>query len=194
MTTEETNLILAAQNGDGAAFEELIYKYDKNVLGIAYSYINNNEDAKDIYQEVFLRVFKGIKKFEFRSEFSTWLYRITANVCLTYRTRKKKYAAASLDDEFISDEGDTQTLGDTIADESYTDNKTISSDISSHIENGINKLSPQQKLVFTMKHYNGYKLKEIAVMLNCAEGTIKNYLFTATQKMRIHLQDVMNKD
>ena len=194
MTTEENNLILAAQKGDAAAFEELIYKYDRNVLGIAYSYISNNEDAKDIYQEVFLRVFKGIKKFEFRSEFSTWLYRITTNVCLTYRSQKKRYAIASLNEEINSEDGETQTLADTIADSSNTDSRAISSEVSSHIEKGLEKLSPQQKLVFTLKHYKGYKIKEIASMMNCTEGTIKNYLFTGTQRMREHLQDFLHND
>ncbi len=194
MTTEENNLILAAQKGDSGAFEQLIYKYDRNVLGIAYSFINSSEDAKDIYQEVFLRVFKGIKKFEFRSEFSTWLYRITANVCLTYRTQKKKYAVASLDEEIFSDDGDTQTLADTIAGEADTDAGTVSSDISGHIVKGLEKLSPQQKLVFTLKHYQGYKIREIASVMNCTEGTIKNYLFTGTQRMRTYLKEVLNKD
>lgn len=194
MTTEENNLILAAQKGDAAAFEELIYKYDRNVFGIAYSYISNNEDAKDIYQEVFLRVFKGIKKFEFRSEFSTWLYRITTNVCLTYRSQKKRYAIASLNEEINSEDGETQTLADTIADSSNTDSRAISSEVSSHIEKGLEKLSPQQKLVFTLKHYKGYKIKEIASMMNCTEGTIKNYLFTGTQRMREHLQDFLHND
>lgn len=194
MTTEENNLIMAAQKGDAGAFEQLIYKYDRNVLSIAYSFINSSEDAKDIYQEVFLRVFKGIKKFEFRSEFSTWLYRITANVCLTYNARKKKYAVASLDEETFSEDGDSQTLADTIAGESNTDEDTMNSEVSDHIEKGLEKLSPQQRLVFTMKHYRDYKIREIASIMNCAEGTIKNYLFTGTQKMRSHLKEVLNKD
>ncbi len=194
MTTEENNLILAAQKGDTGAFERLIYKYDRNVLGIAYTFINSSEDAKDIYQEVFLRVFKGIKKFEFRSEFSTWLYRITANVCLTYRAQKRKYAVASLDEETLSEDGETQTLADTLADESNTDGKALNSEVSEHIQTGLDKLSPQQRLVFTMKHYQGYKIREIASIMNCAEGTIKNYLFTGTQRMRTYLKDILNND
>jgi RNA polymerase sigma-70 factor (ECF subfamily) len=194
MTPEENKLIVAAQNGDRSAFEELVYKYDKNVLGIAYSFINNNEDAKDIYQEVFLRVFKAIKKFEFRSEFSTWLYRITTNVCLTYRSQKKKYAYTSLDEETDEEDSNPRSLSDTLTDNQTPDNNAVNSEISAKIETGLDKLSPQQRLVFTMKHYNGYKIKEISTMLNCSEGTIKNYLFMATQRMREHLKDFMDKD
>ena len=90
MTSQESYLILNAQKGDSAAFEELIYRYDKNVLSIALRFVKNNDDAKDIYQEVFLRVFRGLKNFKFKSEFSTWLYRITTNVCLTYKQKQKK--------------------------------------------------------------------------------------------------------
>jgi len=194
MTKEENNLIIAAQKGDAAAFKEIIYRYDKNVLGIAYSFINNNEDAKDIYQEVFLRVFKGIKKFEFRSEFSTWLYRITANVCLTYRSQKKKLAYTSLDEEFDDDGGEQRPLSDTITNGETPDMPTLSSEIAFKIESGLDRLSPQQRMVFTLKHYQGYKIKEIASVLNCTEGTVKNYLFLATQKMRDHLQSFWVKE
>jgi RNA polymerase sigma-70 factor (ECF subfamily) len=193
MTQEENKLVIAAQNGERSAFEKLVYRYDKNVLGIAYSFINNNEDAKDIYQEVFLRVFKGIKKFEFRSEFSTWLYRITTNVCLTYRSQKKKYAYTSLDEE-TEEDSNPRSLANTLTDNQTPDNNAMNSEISTRIENGLDKLSPQQRLVFTMKHYKGYKIKEISTMMNCSEGTIKNYLFIATQRMRDHLKDFLNKD
>jgi RNA polymerase sigma-70 factor (ECF subfamily) len=188
MTQEENNLIIAAQKGDRTAFEKLIYRYDKNVLGIAYSFISNNEDAKDIYQEVFLRVFKGIKKFEFRSEFSTWLYRITANVCLTYQSQKKKYAYTSLNDDAEEEEGNPRSLANTLTDGETPDSGVVNSEISEQINRGIDKLSPQQRLVFTLKHYKGYKIKEIATIMNCSDGTIKNYLFMATQRMREHLK------
>jgi len=192
MTQEENNLIIAAQNGDKSAFEELIYMYDKNVLGIAFSYLGNNEDAKDIYQEVFLRVFKGIKRFEFRSEFSTWLYRVTTNVCLTYRSQKKKFAYTSLDEEVDDEEGEQRSLADNITNGESSDEKALSSEISYHIDNGLEKLSPQQRMVFTLKHYKGYKIKEISAIMNCTQGTVKNYLFFATQKMREHLKGFLD--
>ena len=171
MQPEETELIKKAQHGDRASFEELIYRYDRSVLSLAYSYTNDQEDAKDIYQDVFLRVFKGLKKFEFRSEFSTWLYRITVNVALTHKTKKGKYSYES------------------IADGSTTDERAISSDISENITRAIDKLSPQQKMVFTLKHFEEYKINEIAEMMNISTGTVKNYLFNATIKMREYLKE-----
>src|SRR5260370_29840416 len=89
---EDTDVIREAQSGDASAFDELVYRYDRHVLSIAARYVNQAEDAKDIYQEVFLRVYRGLKKFERRSAFSTCLYRITTNVCLTHRTRRIPHA------------------------------------------------------------------------------------------------------
>ena len=189
MQTEEIELIKKAQHGDIASFEKLIYTYDQNVLSLAYSYANDQEDAKDIYQDVFLRVFKGLKKFEFRSEFSTWLYRITVNVALTHKTKKSKYSHASLEDEHTDADGETRLTYEAIADDYASDERAISSDISENIKKAIEKLSPQQKMVFTLKHFEEYKINEIAEMMNLSEGTVKNYLFNATNKMREYLQD-----
>ncbi|GJQ21347.1 MAG: hypothetical protein HBSIN02_17020 [Bacteroidia bacterium] len=92
----DTDLILRAKDGDMAAFEQLVHRYDSHVLSMAASFVNNAEDAKDIYQEVFLRVYRGLRKFELRSEFSTWLYRIATNVCLSHRSRRKRNSHASI--------------------------------------------------------------------------------------------------
>ena len=189
MQQEEIDLIKNAQHGDSASFEKLIYQYDRNVLSLAYSYINDQDDAKDIYQEVFLRVFKSLKKFEFRSEFSTWLYRITVNVALTHKTKKNKYSYASLDEEQTNGDGESRYIYEAIEDSSSSDERAIGSDISESIKEAIEKLSPQQKMVFSLKHFEEYKIREIAEMMNISEGTVKNYLFNATLKMREYLKD-----
>ncbi|MGE5496907.1 MAG: RNA polymerase sigma factor [Syntrophothermus sp.] len=187
---QEEELIKKAQKGDVRAFEQLIYQYDRHVLAIAYSYRNNDEDAKDIYQEVFLRVFKGIKSFEGKSEFSTWLFRIAANVCLTYSVRKKRHAHASLDQLFPADEeGSGQPLSEVIADESSADQQLMDEEISLHVRQAMESLSPQQRMVFTLKHLQDMKIREIAGIMKCGEGTIKKYLFTAMNKMREALKD-----
>jgi RNA polymerase sigma-70 factor, ECF subfamily len=190
MTQQETELIIRARNGNISAFEELIYKYDKKVLALALRYVRNEDDAKDIYQEVFIRVFKGLNKFQFKSEFSTWLYRIVTNVCLTYKTRsnKREYISIHPDD---NEEGDLMKTGFEIADsEPVPDRALTNTEISDHINSALETLSPRQKMIFILKHYEGYKLREIAEMLQCGEGTIKKYLFDAVRKMRAQLADL----
>jgi RNA polymerase sigma-70 factor (ECF subfamily) len=188
MTQQETELIIRAQNGNVSAFEELIYNYDKKVLALAMKYVKNEDDAKDIYQDVFIRVYKGLKKFQFNSEFSTWLYRIVVNVCLTHKTSSSRREFVSIhpdsEDENLNTGLDIEDL------EPIPERAVTSREISEHIEKALETLSPRQKMIFILKHYEGYKLREIAEMLSCGEGTIKKYLFDAVRKMRTQLADL----
>jgi RNA polymerase sigma-70 factor (ECF subfamily) len=187
---DDYTLIRQSIEGNMVAFEELVYRYDKQVLSIATNFMGNREDAKDIYQEVFLRVYRALPHFEFRSSFPTWLHKIVTNVCLTQRSRRRRHLHASLDEVLPGQEESQRTLADTIADRSSSDQKAIGSQISDHVAEAMDSLSPKQKMVFTLRHYQGYKLKEIAGMMNCAEGTIKKYLFTATERLRDRLKEV----
>ncbi len=190
MTQKETELIIRARNGNIPAFEELIYNYDRKVLALALKYVKNEDDAKDIYQEVFIRVFKGLDRFQFKSEFSTWLYRIVANVCLTHKTRSNKREFISIHSE-NDEENENLNAGIEIMDSEPLPERIVTSlEINEHINQALETLSPRQKMIFILKHYEGYKLKEIAEMLHCGEGTIKKYLFDAVRKMRTQLADL----
>lgn len=189
MALDDSELIAQAQRGDVMAFEQLVYRYDKRVLSMAMAYVSDPEDAKDLYQEVFLRAYRALPKFEFRSQFSTWLYRIATNVCLTHRARQKQHAHASLDEEFDDENTNPHALSDVLASEATSDEHTLNTEIAMQVQKALNALSPQQRLVFTLRHYEGYKLKDIADMMECAEGTVKKYLFTATERMRERLKD-----
>ena len=188
MAPDETELIQRAQQGDFSSFEQLVFRYDKEVLTIAARFVRNSDDAKDIYQEVFLRVYQGLHRFRMQSEFATWLYRITTNVCLTHRSRRKKQAHVSLDDEQDESEGEPHPRSVAVSEDPLPDQQAMAEDISTHIRRAMELLSPQQKMVFTLKHYQGLKLREIADAMQCTEGTVKKHLFTATQRMRERLK------
>ncbi len=188
MAPIDMDLIRKAQGGDALAFEQLVYRYDKQVLSIAARYVNSAEEAKDIYQEVFLRVYRSLPKFELRSEFSTWLFRITTNVCLTHRSRRKRHSHSSIDKE--SDEEHGSEISISLHSGDVTDRRAEGSDTAFHIQQAVEMLSPKQKMVFTLKHFEGFKLKEIAEMMDCTEGTVKKYLFTATRRLREELKDL----
>ena len=185
MALSDFELIHQACAGDMRAFEELVHRHDRDVLSIAATYVTSSEDAKDIYQEVFIRVFKGLSGFQFRSEFSTWLYRITTNVCLSHRRRFLKNPR-----QWTTHSIEAHEDVNTLAAEDTTDGEALNSEISEHVRKAIDHFSPHQKLVFTLRHYQGYKLKEIAKMMDCTEGTVKRYLFSATRRMRQQLQGV----
>jgi len=186
---EDKHLIIRAQKGDHQAFEELVVKYDRVVLYVANSFRNNIDDAQDIYQDVFIRVHKGLKNFQFKCEFSTWIYRITTNVCISYKRKSKNHLLQS---ENLNDENSVSFFS-TFDSGSRTDQNTINNETSEIINIALSSLSPQQKMAFSLKHYQGYKIKEIAEIMNCSEGTIKRYLFDATKKMRIKLKPILNK-
>ncbi len=190
MASNDTELIIQTQRGSMEAFEQLVQRYDKRVLTIAAGYVSCSDDAKDIYQEVFLRVYKGLPKFRYKSEFSTWLFRITTNVCLSHRMRGRRHSHTSLDQNVNDEDGQPHALKDTLSDNTTTDQQTRDAEISMRVEQALKTLSPRQRMVFSLKHYDGYKLKEIAGILKCNEGTVKKYLFEATARLRKQLKDI----
>jgi RNA polymerase sigma-70 factor (ECF subfamily) len=187
MELSEYDLIKAAKSGNDLAFEELIYRYDKSVLTIALNYVQDRDTAKDIYQDVLIRVYRGLKNFEMRSEFSTWLFRITTNVCLTYKTRERKKEFISLDEQVETD-GEEVSKFEIMDIEPDPGEIADSSDIGNIIRDAVESLSVKQKMTFVLKHYEGYKIREIAEMLNCKEGTVKKYLFDAIRNLRKKLE------
>jgi len=192
MASNDAELIMQTQRGNMDAFEQLVQRYDKRVLTIAAGYVNSSDDAKDIYQEVFIRVYKGLSKFQYKSEFSTWLFRITTNVCLSHRMRGRRHTHTSLDQEVNDEDGQPHALKETLTDNTAADQQTHDAEISMRVEQALKTLSPRQKMVFSLKHYEGYKLKEIAEMMKCSEGTVKKYLFEATVRLRKNLKDFEN--
>ncbi len=190
MPIEEHELIQKAKQGNMSAFEELIYRYDKHVLAIAYNFRFNREDAKDIYQEVFMRVFRGLNSFEEKSEFTTWLYRIVTNVCISFKRSKKKYEFVTINEE-NDDEKNYNPIDNLTADEPRTDDYLIGDEMTKLVWQAVDTLAPQQKLAFTYKYLHDHKIKEIAVMMNCTESSIKKYLFIASRKIREKLKDLL---
>jgi RNA polymerase sigma-70 factor (ECF subfamily) len=182
--SDEATLIRAAQRGDAEAFETLVRTYDQNVLRIAMNLLRSPEDARDIYQEAFLRVYKNLHTFRFDCSFHTWLYRIVTNICLDHLRKRKVRREEStvvdtpdgpLDrmDHFAHD----GPAGDP---ERQTWNRQLQDKIGSALED----LSPPERMVFELRHYQGLRLRNIGEMLGTSEEAAKNCLFRATQKMR----------
>lgn len=186
MEKQEELLIRKAQRGNLQAFENLVYRYDAKIMRLIFNMVNNVEDTRDLYQEVFIRVFKSIKNFRFQSEFYTWLFRITVNVCINYRKRKISHQHESLDDYL--DENDRNWRIVVAVENRNPEQTLINKELNDQIQQSIDNLSPRQRSVFILKHYHGYKLSEIANIMNCSEGTVKNYMFRAVQKMKKSLE------
>ena len=184
MNAEEIELILLAQRGDVAAFEKLVRIHEKTVLQTAYHFLNDEEDAKDVYQEVFYKMFQKISTFQFKSEFSTWLYRITVNCCINFRKKRERINQVEEKISNLFNDGESH-IG---YNASSPEKELLNLELSRKIAESIDKLSPKQRTVFVLKHYQGLKLTEIAAIMGSAEGTVKNYLFRAMEKLRNQLK------
>lgn len=188
---DEGTLIRAAQNGDSDAFEQLVRSYDQNVLRMAFNLLHSREDARDVYQEAFLRVYRNLTKFRFDCSFSTWLYRIVANLCLDQIRKRKVRKEEGSALETASGEVDRfQFLPETRA---YVDpqRQLLSAEVNSRIQEVLDRLTPRERLVFEMRHFQGMRLRAIGEALGVTEEAAKNCLFRATQKMRAALGDFL---
>ncbi len=190
MALSDIELIHQVKQGNDNAFEQLVYRYDRTVLSIALKYTGNTDDAKDLYQEVFIRVYRGINNFQFRSEFSTWIYRIAVNVCLSYKSRSKEYLKVSINEEDDDTDFTKDASEQLVYEGSSPEEEAAGSELAEIVDAALETLSPRQKITFVLKHYEGYKIREIAEMLNCKEGTVKKYLFDAIKNLRKKLSGI----
>jgi RNA polymerase sigma-70 factor, ECF subfamily len=188
---DDSALIREAQQGNTAAFEELVRQYDRAVLRLAIHLTGSPEDGQDIYQEAFLRAYINLARFRFECSFYTWIYRIVTNLCLDH-LRKKHSRGRDLNTTFSSD-GEPEDMFDRIPDHSAAASPERSfarRELQQRIVRALGELSARERIVFELKHYHGMRLRTVAGMLNTTEGTIKNTLFRATHKLRRQLAEV----
>lgn len=186
---DESALIRAAQAGDEAAFEQIVRLYDQNVLRLALNLLRSPEDANDVYQEAFLRVYRNLNHFRFDCSFHTWLYRIVTNLCLDQMRKRKVRKEESA--VVATEEGPRDRM-DSIA-EARADSDPLrslfSGQLRRRIKETLESLTPRERMVFEMRHYQGLRLRRIGEILGTSEEAAKNCLFRATQKMRHALGD-----
>lgn len=187
--TDERELIREAQRGNSDAFEQLVRSYDQNVLRMAFNLLHSQEDARDIYQEVFLRVYRNLPKFRLDCSFSTWLYRIVANLCLDQIRKRKVRKETSTAVETASGEMDRLQLVPERRADVDPQRQLMSAEVKSRINEVLNELTPRERIVFEMRHFQGMRLRAIGEALGVTEEAAKNCLFRATQKMRAALGD-----
>src|SRR5215470_4443757 len=188
---DERSLVVEAQAGNRAAFEELVRRYDRDVLRLALNLMKRPEDARDVYQEAFLKVYRNLHRFRFECSFYTWLYRIVTNVCLDHLRRRQARPEdqapeiqLNRQEEGISDFFERQREHRPTLD---PERSMMGQEIEARIARAMERLSPRERVVFEMKHYQGLKLRAIGDALGTTEETVKNSLFRATRKLRNEL-------
>jgi RNA polymerase sigma-70 factor, ECF subfamily len=191
---EERALVADAQAGDRAAFEELVRRYDRDVLRLALNLMKRPEDARDVYQEAFLKVYRNLHRFRFECSFYTWLYRIVTNVCLDHLRRRQSRpedqapeVSTGYQDEVSTDFFERQKEDRPALD---PERSLLGRELGAQIAMAMEQLSPRERVVFEMKHYQGLKLRDIGNVLGTSEETVKNSLFRATRKLRNQLGEL----
>jgi RNA polymerase sigma-70 factor (ECF subfamily) len=191
---EERSLVAEAQAGNRAAFEELVRRYDRDVLRLALNLMKRPEDARDVYQDAFLKVYRNLHRFRFECSFYTWLYRIVTNVCLDHLRRRQSRPEdqAPEGNAVHQDDGGTDFFERQREHRPTLDPERcmMGKELGAQIAAAMARLSPRERVVFEMKHYQGLKLRAIGDALGTSEETVKNSLFRATRKLRNQLGEL----
>jgi RNA polymerase sigma-70 factor, ECF subfamily len=188
---DDTLLVREAQRGSRTAFEELVRNYDQAVLRLALHLTGSEHEAQDIYQEAFLKAYKNLGRFRFECSFYTWIYRIVTNLCLD-NIRKKQVRKEDAPVATDAD-GEVYDVLAQVADArsgANPERDLMRRELGGKIAKALEKLTPRERMVFELKHYQGLKLRTVGEMLNTTEETAKNTLFRATQKLRGALADM----
>lgn len=176
---DDHELVTRFHKGDTEAFNTLVLKYQNRIAKLIYSKIHDAESTKDLCQEVFLKVYKSLSRFKGDSAFYSWLYRIAMNSCIDYIRQQNRRKTVGIDDleggveEFLlisklpspSHMIEMQELGDII-------------------DKAVNHLPPKQQQVFRFRYEKKLQIKEVAVLINRSEGTVKTHLHHAHRRLR----------
>ncbi len=188
---DDSSLVREAQRGNRAAFEELVRHYDQAVLRLAMHLTGSEHEAQDIYQEAFLKAYRSVGNFRFECSFYTWIYRIVTNLCLDHLRKKqvrKEDAPVAMDSQ-----GEAYDVLAQVPDGrsgANPERDLMRRELGTRINHALGKLTPRERMVFELKHYQGLKLRTVGEILNTTEETAKNTLFRATQKLRGSLADM----
>ncbi len=188
---EEKKCIQKAAKGDANAFEELVLRYQTQVYNLCYRMTGNAEDAADLTQDVFVKVWKHLGSFQFDSSFSTWLYRLATNCCLDFLRSQKRKPTISL---VVENEEDGEQTIDIEADGPTPEEQVISREEREELLWAMNQLDDEQRQILTLRVVNDLSYTDIAEILNIKEGTVKSRLSRARENLRKKLLEAGNKN
>jgi RNA polymerase sigma-70 factor, ECF subfamily len=181
----DEELVASARQGDRRAFEELVERHKRRAYYIAFDFTRDREDAKDLSQEAFLKAFTNLKNFDGRSTFYTWFYRILVNLCLDYKRRQKRAPANTFDETL---ESQMEPSHEPVKPRS-PDQQVLARQISHRVGEALEALPARQRTAFVLKNHQGLSIKEIAELMQTAEGTVKVHLHRAVTALRERLAE-----
>jgi RNA polymerase sigma-70 factor (ECF subfamily) len=179
-TSDEAALVRRVQQGDDMAFREMVDRYQSKVFSIIYGILRNRNDAEDIAQQVFAKIYFSIKNFDFRSSLLTWIYKITVNECYDY-LRKKKVRKLVYESDFTEEEAQRMERAEPGSEsKSGVDEDLARRDLVLKL---LSKVSEEDRQLLMLKEVEGHSVEELAALTGLNENTIKVKLFRARQKL-----------
>ena len=180
MHLDDAAAVALAAGGDEDAFRVLVERHSRSVFRLAFRMTGSAEDAEDVVQETFVRAYQQLARFESRSHFATWLYRIGFNCSIDHLRKRPKLEAAQPPEE-LNDLA-PKTIGPTSEDLVYA------GQIGARVQQALSSLSEQERAAFLMRHFHGCSIDEICASLGLKTNAAKHSIFRAVKKMRAELQ------
>ena len=182
MTWTDEELVARSRGGDADSFNQLILRWERPIYALAYRVIGREEDARDVCQEAFLRAFRALPGFKGQAKFSSWLYRITLNLCRDWIRRQKRTPVSQMPEdtdaiELASALGPAESIEDLVA----------RRELSGVVEEAMALLPAEQRTAIILKEYHGMTFQEIADMQGCPLSTVKTRLYQGLSVLRRHL-------
>jgi len=186
---EEDAFVARAQQGDLAAYDELVRRYQERIYATLYHMTSNHEDANDLAQEAFIKGYQALKSFKGGSSFYTWVYRIAVNKTLNFLKSRKNRSMMSLNDLDFDAEKDPDLVA-LISDKTPRRDAALA-ELQKKLNEAMLKLSEQHRLVVTLHDVQGLAHEEIAELMECNVGTVRSRLFYARQQLQGYLADYL---
>lgn len=185
----ELELVRCAKDGDAASFEELVKLHQTRVYNLALRMSGNSEDALDLSQEVFFRIYKALPLFKEQSAFSTWVYSIASNVCIDFVRKQSKLKTVSL-----SSDSETDAIALEIPDNRYQPELEYEkAELREAISAGLSSLSDEHREILVLREICGLSYQEICDALDLEGGTVKSRLSRARNQLCVFLRNMPAK-
>lgn len=182
----DEKLVKKVKNGDADAFEQIIIKYEKKIFGLIYNMLRNENEIEDVAQEVFIKVYKNLDKFNGDSSLYTWIYKIATNLCLDQIKKRKE--VIYIDEKLQLDDGEVEIQ--IPSDEKLQDEIYEQKELKQKLESCIDKLPEKQKVMIVLRDIKGLSYDEIAEILDLKLGTVKSQI----NRARLKLKELLEKD
>ncbi len=186
---EDFRLVALAQNGDHRSYDELVTRHRGRIYAMIRNMIHNEADAWDLSQEVFIKAWNALPRFEAKARFSTWLYRIAHNVVYDWTRKRKIESVGEFNDGIFEREQIASASATTPSGGESPDATMVQSELRSKIEAALAKLTEDHRAVVVLKDVQGLSYKEIAEVTSCSLGTVMSRLYYARQKLQTMLKD-----